>query len=695
MLQYSSRVSLSVAARLMSSRSLHAAAGSPMFQKFAMDTHNDEHYYAVNANEVYQRSRPTFKGETFKLQKDLPALPVPELEETLSKYLTSVKPYIQNEKQLERQQLLVQDFRDNWGSLLQDRLQAYARGKRNWMAQWWDAQAYLQYNDPVIPYVSYFYNHKPLPATHAEIENDPLLKATAIVTTTSKFVEAIKDESLPAELIRGTPFCMNSFQLMFNGARIPGLPEEQSDGAIFYSAYENNFVVVALRGNFYKMVTHDAEGTPLAPSQIWEQLYTIVNLLDSQLNTAGAGVGALTSLPRDQWRTANVELIKDPSSRESLEIIHRAAYVLCLDLDTKPVTLEEKSRNSWHGDGINRFYDKPVQFFVTGNGKSGFLGEHSKMDGTPTLFLNTFLCQQLVKMDPAQFISQLRQPIVGVAEQPALLPFTLSAPVKNAIAQAKAQFQGVTQEHELKVCHYNRYGKNLIKQFKMSPDAYVQQIIQLAIYKYLGKQLPTYEAASTRKFFKGRTETGRSVTEASAQFVTNWDKPDVPLDTKITLLRNAIKDHAAYLTMAANGQGIDRHFFGLKNVLKEGESVPLFNDPLFNYSANWYVSTSQLSGELFDGYGWSQVNDVGLGLAYMVNKDWLHFNIVHKPAKSGLDAERIALPSSTKPRTRWQTPWWPPSQRTRRNCECQLPLKLHSVGSLSSVTLRNDYISRK
>jgi len=200
-------------------------------------------------------------------------------------------------------------------------------------------------------------------------------------------------------------------------------------------------------------------------------------------------------------------------------------------------------------------------------------------------------------------------------------------------------------QHNLKVWHYNRYGKEFIKSHKMSPDAYLQQIVQLAIYKYLGKQLPTYEAASTRKFFKGRTETGRSVSEASQKFVQSWDKPTVSNAERIRLLRESVAAHASYLKMASEGQGIDRHFFGLKNMLnaeQPNETIPaLFKDPLFNYSSNWLISTSQLTSEHFDGYGWSQVNDIGFGLAYMLNKNWLHINIVNKPAFSGLSVERM------------------------------------------------------
>jgi carnitine O-acetyltransferase len=54
------------------------------------------------------------------------------------------------------------------------------------------------------------------------------------------------------------------------------------------------------------------------------------------------------------------------------------------------VTLEERAHQYWHGDGSNRWFDKPLQFIVNDNGTSGFMGEHSMMDGTPTHRLNDY-----------------------------------------------------------------------------------------------------------------------------------------------------------------------------------------------------------------------------------------------------------------------------------------------------------------
>lgn len=618
-----------------------------------MATNNDESYFAQNDDTVYQELRSkTFKGETFKNQAKLPDLPIPDLKQSLQNYLNTVKPYTED---ISQQVELVNDFANGMGPILQDRLINYSKGKRNWLSKWWDSQAYLNYSDPVIPYVSYFYNHKPL--SHSIIEENYLFKSTAIINSVIKFLESIKDQSLPPEMIKGNPFCMNSFKLMFNNSRVPNVYNKKlgNDTTVdtnhFYSIYENNFMIVMVGGNFYKLFTHRLNNStkifePLSTSEIYNQLQQIVIDSQSIQQQPNTEIGILTSLPRDKWKKAYWELIKDPSSKLAMEQIHKSSFILCLDLDQSPITLVEKSRNSWHGNGINRFYDKPLQFFVCANGKSGFLAEHSKMDGTPTLFLNNFICKDISNLNEKDFINSILNNTNAntkiTYEKPQRIQFNIPPFLKNEIKLAKYQFNSTINEHDLNIWHYQKYGKGLMKKFGFSPDAYIQQIMQLAIFKYLGKQLPTYEAASTRKFFKGRTEAVRSVSMESKNFVTNWCDPTVPISDKLKLFRESIAAHVDYLKRSSNGQGIDRHFFGLKQMLKKDEPIPnLLKDPIFNYSSNWLISTSQLSSEYFDGYGWSQVNDNGFGLAYMINNDWLHINIVNKPGKSGLDGKKL------------------------------------------------------
>jgi carnitine O-acetyltransferase len=162
----------------------------------------------------------------------------------------------------------------------------------------------------------------------------------------------------------------------------------------------------------------------------------------------------------------------------------------------------------------------------------------------------------------------------------------------------------------------------MIKKFKCSPDAYVQMTIQLAYHKMYGKNRPTYESAATRRFQQGRTETCRTVSDESVAFCDAMADPHIPPEKCAELFKKAVDAHVQYISDASDGKGVDRHLFGLKKLLGEGEQVPaIFTDPAFAYSSTWYLSSSQLSSEYFNGYGWSQVIDDGWGIAYMINEN--------------------------------------------------------------------------
>lgn len=255
------------------------------------------------------------------------------------------------------------------------------------------------------------------------------------------------------------------------------------------------------------------------------------------------------------------------------------------------------------------------------------MGEHSMMDGTPTHRLNDYT-NQLIFTNALDFDNpEIRSNI----PDPTPLRFELNADLQKAISDAQTHFSSQIGAHELRVQAYQGYGKGLIKKFKCSPDAYVQMIIQLAYHKFYGKNRPTYESAATRRFQEGRTETCRTVSDESVAFCNAMADPNVPAEKCQQLLRDALNAHVKYISDASDGRGVDRHLFGLKKCLKEGEPLPsLYQDPAFTYSSTWFISSSQLSSEYFNGYGWSQVVDDGWGIAYMINENSLQFNVVSK-----------------------------------------------------------------
>lgn len=542
------------------------------------------------------------KGQMLRFEDSLPRLPVPTLAETCQRYLKSIHPLLTPEEYAASEKS-VGKF-EQQASSLQDRLVEHAEkpDTKNWIAEWWNEAAYLSYKDPVVPYVSYFYSFR-----DDRKRRNPAKRAAAIVTAALKFQEEVVNGTLEPEYMRKKPMAMSSYKYMFNTSRVAAEP---SDYPISYPNNEHQYIIAIRHNQFWKIPTH-VDGKALNTSEL-EQAFSKVY----KAAQTSAPIGSLTSLPRDQGAKARANLLNaSRNNAAALKEIEASSFVVCLDT-ASPVTLEERARQYWHGDGANRWYDKPIQFIVNDNGTAGFQGEHSMMDGTPTHRLcdtvNALIVNNRLDFDNPSIRSTIPDPVA--------VRFDTDDQVIKDLSSAQQQFGTVIAAHELRVQAYQGYGKNLIKRFKCSPDAYVQMIIQLAYHKMYGKNRPTYESAATRKYQLGRTETTRTVSDESVAFCDAMANPEIGRSECESLFRRAVDAHVKYTQLASDGYGVDRHLFGLKKCLKDGEEVPdLYKDPAYTYSSSWYISSSQLSSEYFNGYGWSQVIDGGWGIAYMIN----------------------------------------------------------------------------
>ncbi|KAL8751671.1 MAG: hypothetical protein Q9184_005998 [Pyrenodesmia sp. 2 TL-2023] len=565
------------------------------------------------------------KGSMLRFEDSLPRLPVPTLEETAKRYLKSVQPLLK-QPEFENTRRAVEEFVQpgGKGQELQKRLQAHRDDPKhkNWIYEWWNDAAYLSYRDPIVPYVSYFYSHR-----DDRRRRDAAKRAAALTSAVLEFKKDVDNGTLEPEFMKRLPISMESYQWMFNTCRIPS---PKRDYAVKYSYADHPYLVVIRKNQFFK-VFHHINNQQLSTAELETQFRRIINNAERS-----PAIGALTSQNRDTWTSArDLLLSSNPANAAALETIEACSFVVCLD-DASPVTLEERAHQYWHGDGQNRWYDKPLEFIINTNGTSGFLGEHSMMDGTPTHRLNDYINMLIFtnKLDLSNTSVRSDLP------EPLPIKFHLNQHILNAIHRATKDFDSLISQHDLRVQAYQGYGKNLIKKFKASPDAYVQMIIQLAYHKMYKLNRPTYESASTRRFQQGRTETCRSVSSESVAFCNAMADPNIPPEKCIKYFRQAVDAHVEYITAASDGKGVDRHLFGLKKCLKEGEEIPsIFTDRAYTYSGTWYLSTSQLSSEFFNGYGWSQVVDEGWGIAYMINENSIQFNIVSK----GLGSERMSF----------------------------------------------------
>ena len=100
----------------------------------------------------------------------------------------------------------------------------------------------------------------------------------------------------------------------------------------------------------------------------------------------------------------------------------------------------------------------------------------------------------------------------------------------------------------------------------------------------------------------------RSASKESKTWAEAMLSPSPPSPRELkALFGKAVARHMQYSAWAADGQGVDRHLFGLKNLVRADEELPgIYKDPAYGRSSHWELSTSQLSSRYFDGWGYGE-----------------------------------------------------------------------------------------
>jgi len=167
------------------------------------------------------------------------------------------------------------------------------------------------------------------------------------------------------------------------------------------------------------------------------------------------------------------------------------------------------------------------------------------------------------------------------------------------------------------VC-FGDFGKRQVKQWGYDGPIFAQLAIQLAAYRLFGEVVGCYEAASTRSFLHGRTETTRPVSPTTVSFVQVMNDMEASVPDKVSALKQTASAIGEYQAMASSGKGVDRHLFGIFSMIQEGEDVPeLYSDPLFLRAKTFRLSTSSVV--FTPGFG--PVHEKGLGIGFNVEKD--------------------------------------------------------------------------
>ncbi|KAI9374460.1 Choline/Carnitine o-acyltransferase-domain-containing protein [Aspergillus egyptiacus] len=542
-----------------------------------------------------------------EVESSPPQLPLPKLNDTIQRYLTSVVP-LASETELETTSRLTADFlrKGGFGETLQQRLIDLQNAGGHWLHEIYQNATYLEDRRPLMPFTSYFAAH---PST---ARGSPARTAAIISWAAFQFKRLLDQGSLKAERIADGAICMDSYRWMFNACRMPG-----SDVDAVTKWPSQDFLVAMRRGHLFKLPLCVA-GRPAAVDELAAGFEGIIRRADLH---QGEYVGVLTRDTRDRWhqhRNAIIDLCD--ANKSTVEAVESADFIVCLDAAT-PTTAEERSRQVWYGDGSNRWYDKPVQFVVCDNGASGFVGEHSMMDGLTTRRLNEHIIQALG--DRSQSDSSTTESL-----EVSLLPITVTPQLQQQIDALHSGFPKAMEPVRVTMVDCPEYGTGFIKERKYNPNAFVNMILQVAVQKLYGGLVATYEPVSLASFSRGRLDICRVVTSQVHSFCKAMAQDRHDKAVCRTLLQAAIKQHNRLVASAGKGQGIDNHLMALQRMVREGEEMPsIFTDPSFVRSSHYTLCTTSLESSS-DEIGFYPVVDDGWGISFILRESRIRLSVI-------------------------------------------------------------------
>ncbi|XP_039913931.1 peroxisomal carnitine O-octanoyltransferase [Hirundo rustica] len=578
---------------------------------------------------------------TFQYQDSLPSLPVPPLDESLSKYLDAVKPFL-NQEEYQRTENIVKKFENGIGKGLHQKLLERAKMRRNWLEDWWLNVAYLDLRISTQihcnmggpgPYIEHCWPPK---------EGTQIDRACINIWHTLKYWDLLRTEKVAIERSGNAVLDMNQFRMLFCTCKIPGLTRD-SLGSYFKTEAEGecpSHLIVLCRGRVFEF---DAlhEGSMLTPPEILRQLTCIQERCYSEPD--GPGLAALTSNERTKWAELREYLIHlDPKNLTLLEKIQRSLFVVGLDDSSPHATPEdytELTRLGLAGDPTVRWGDKSYNSIFFSNGTCSAFCDHSPFDAMALITMLSYAEKKIIENEGKWKGSDNVRDI----PRPEELVFTVDPKIIDEIGYTKELYYKKVSDVQLVSYAFTSFGKALIRKRKLHPDTFVQLALQLAYYKCHGHPGCCYETAMTRRFYHGRTETVRPCTVEAVEWCKSMLDPSASNYQRLQLMHKAFAKHNKMRKECENGKGFDRHLLGLLLTAQEqGLPVPeLYEDKAFTASGgggNFVLSTSLTGYTRFSGSALPMVQH-GYGFFYSIRDDRIICNCSSWKSCPETDAE--------------------------------------------------------
>ncbi|NXN25022.1 CPT1B palmitoyltransferase, partial [Nycticryphes semicollaris] len=482
----------------------------------------------------------------YSFQTSLPKLPVPSVEATISRYLESVRPLMDDEK-YGKMEALAKEFKEKTAPRLQKYLILKSWWTTNYVSDWWEEYIYLRGRSPLMVNSNY-YAMDFLYVTPSHIQ---AARAGNVVHSILLYRRKLDRGEIPPMMALGiVPMCSYQSERMFNTTRIPG---KETDTLLHL--VDSKHLAVYHKGRFYKVWLYYG-GQVLRPRDLEMQFQRILDD-PSPPQPGEERLAALTAGERVPWAEARARFFSHGKNKASLDAIERAAFFLTLDEEEhgyfpgQEGCMDAYAKSLLHGQCYDRWFDKSFTLVVYKNGKLGANAEHSWADAP----IIGHLWEFMLATDKFQ---------LGYTEGGHCLgePDTLLAPPQR-LQWDIPQEVGLTPKYHPPTDPAGRVLGSPHTPWQWGQHPLMTPHSRPAPPQDKGCFCLTYEASMTRLFREGRTETVRSCTAEATAFVRSMADTHQTRGERQHLFKLAAEKHQQMYRMAMTGAGIDRHLFCL------------------------------------------------------------------------------------------------------------------------------------
>lgn len=525
-------------------------------------------------------------------------LPVPELESTVQRLLSAVRPLL-DDAEAERADETARQWLAAEAPELQQRLEAFARQEdaagRSWLSREW-LRGYLRTREPLPLSTSVGFQLADEPGAPGLDRAARFIHRAAAV-----HLQQLRGET-PVEISpRGARMCMQQWDALRGGLRHPrpGMDEIRRPQVAAADAE----IGISHGGRMRVLPIAEADGQPRSIAWIAQALRTIVGAAPSAAQD-GLPFGAVSWLPGDAAAEILDELLQDESNARTYERLGRLVFTVSLQDQARGPAVHLQHLAFGLQDAWVR---KPLSYEIgLRDGWNAVHVEHSTIDGA-TVLAAAHRMQQVEIDDDAPAADPSR----AVAAQE--LSWSMTPDQSERVRTQLESVRRAAAPLTVRIRTARRLPAEE-RPFRMSDDAVQQLIFSIAQLLAFGRVRSVYESVDVREFQAGRTECLRPVTAQAVELAA----AAVDGTASHEQLRAAIDAHKDWIKACKAGHGPERHLAGLRAVADDAQARSgLLADAALEVLSEDFLSTTSVGGaESIVRYAFAPSAADGYGIAY-------------------------------------------------------------------------------